>query len=80
MTICMLGGIGKVFAKIIQQLLQAIVEEDVADSPFGFRCNYGCTDMIFCVHQLIKKTFKHDTKLILLFERHMILYLEVLCG
>jgi len=38
------------WAKIIQQRLQAIVEEEVADSQCGFHCNRGCTDTIFCAH------------------------------
>ena len=42
--ISLLDVVGKVFAKIIQQRLQAIVEELI------FGCNRGCTDMIF-VHR-----------------------------
>ena len=54
--------VGKVFAKIIQQRLQVVVEEVVAVSQCGFWCNRGCTDMIFCAHQLIEKTIEHNTK------------------
>ena len=53
--ICLLDVVGKVFAKTIQQHLQVIVEEEVADLQCGFRCNCGCTDMIFCARELIKK-------------------------
>ena len=57
---------GKVFAKVIQQHLQAVVEEVVADSQCGFRYNRSI-DMIFCVCQLIEKTIEHDTKAFILF-------------
>ena len=59
--------VGKVFAKVIQQCLQAMVEEVVADCQCGFRCNRGCIDMIFCACQLIEKTIEHDTKAFILF-------------
>jgi len=45
--ISLLDVVGKVFAKIIQQHLQVIVEEELADLQCGFRCNCGFTDMIF---------------------------------
>ena len=65
--ISLLDVVGKVFAKVIQQRLQVVVEEVVADSQCSFRCNRGCIDMIFCVHQLIEKTTEHDTKAFILF-------------
>jgi len=65
--ISLLDVLGKVFAKIIQQRLQAIVEEEVADSQCGFWCNRGCVDMIFCACQLIEKAVEHNTKAFLLF-------------
>ena len=46
--ISLLDVVGKVFAKVIQQHLRAVVEEVVADSQCGFRCNCSI-DMIFCV-------------------------------
>ena len=55
---------GKVFAKIIQQRLQAVMEEVLADSQCG---NCGCTDMIVCAHQLVEKSIEHDTKAFILF-------------
>ena len=45
--ISLLDVVGKVFAKVIQQRLQIIVVEDVADSQCDFCCNRGCTDMIY---------------------------------
>ena len=50
-----------VFAKIVQQRLQAIVKEEVADSQCGFQCNCGCIDMILCVNQLIEKAVDHKS-------------------
>ena len=37
--ISLLDVVGKVFAKIIQQCLQVIVQEEVVDSQCGFCCN-----------------------------------------
>jgi len=63
----LLDMVGKVFAKVIQQHLQTVVEEVVADSQYGFWCNRGCMDMIFCARQLVEKTIEHDTKAFILF-------------
>ena len=53
--------VGKVFAKGIQQRLQKAVEDVVL--ACGFRCNCGCTDMIFCAHQLIEKIIEQAFRL-----------------
>ena len=45
--ISLMDVVGKVFARIIQQHLQAIMEKEVADSQCGFHCSRGCTDMVF---------------------------------
>ena len=63
----LLDVVGKVLAKVIHQRLQTIVEEEVADSQCGFRCNRGCNDMIFCARQLIEKAVEYNTKAFLLF-------------
>ena len=52
---------------MVQQCLQAVVEEVVADSQYGFRCNHGCIDIIICACQLLEKTNEHDTKAFILF-------------
>ena len=65
--ISLLDTIGKVFAKVIQMRLQKVAEEVLSDSQCGFRAAMGCTDMIFCVRQLIEKAREHNTKLYLLF-------------
>ena len=46
--ISLLYVVGKVFAKVIQQHLQVVVEEVVADSQCGFRYKCGCIDMFLC--------------------------------
>ena len=51
--ISLLDTVGKVFAKVIQVRLQKVVEEVISDSQYGFRAARGCTDMIFCVRQLM---------------------------
>ena len=46
---------GKVFARVLNDRLQLVVEEAVSDSQCGFRAGRGCVDMIFCVFQLVEK-------------------------
>jgi len=58
--ISLLDVVGKVFAKIVQQRLLVIVEEEVAGSQCGFHCNRGFTDMIFCACQLIEKAIEQS--------------------
>ena len=42
---------GKLFASVLNNTLQLVVEETVSDSQCGFRAGRDCVDMIFCVHQ-----------------------------
>ena len=65
--ISLLDVVGKVLAEVIQQHLQTVVEEVVADSQCGFQCNRGCMDMIFCACQSVEKTIEHDMKAFILF-------------
>ena len=55
------------FAKIIQSRMQVVVEDVVVDAQCGFISAHGCTDMVYCVCQLVKKVIKHNTKVFLLF-------------
>ena len=57
---------GKLFARVINDRLQTVVEDSVADSQCGFRAGRGCVDMVFCVHQLVEKTIEHCSKIFLL--------------
>ena len=58
---------GKLFARVLNNRLQLVVEEMISDSQCGFRAGRGCVDMIFCVRQLVEKAIEHNTKLFLLF-------------
>ena len=58
---------GKLFARVLNDRLQLVVEEVVSDTQCGFRTGRGCVDMIFCVRQLVEKAIEHNTKIFLLF-------------
>ena len=60
-------GEAELFARVLNNRLQLVVEETVSDSQCGFRAGRGCVDMIFCVRQLVEKAIEHNNKLFLLF-------------
>ena len=66
--ISLLDVVGKVFTKIIQQRLQAIVEELI------FGCNRGCTDMIFCAWKKLLNIIPKHLSCLWISERLMILF------
>ena len=53
--IALLDTVGKVVARIIQERLQTLAEEELPESQCGFRREHGCSDMIFTVCQLVEK-------------------------
>ena len=53
---------GKLFARVLNNRLQLVVEETVSDSQCGFRVGRGCVDMMFCVRQLVEKAIEHILK------------------
>ncbi len=65
--ISFLDVVGKIFAKIIQNRLQKVVEETVPDSQCDFRKGRVCIDMIFCARQLVEKAREHNTSMYILF-------------
>ena len=65
--ISLLDVTGKLFARILQQRLQTVAEEELAESQCGFRRGWGCTDLVFCAKQLIEKTLEHEDTLYLTF-------------
>ena len=65
--ISLLDVTGKVFARILQERLQSVVEDQLPDSQCGFRKGRGCVDMLYCARQLVEKTYEHNTKMFLLF-------------
>ena len=66
-TIALLDVVGKLAARIIQNRLQSVAEQELPKSQCGFRRGRGCNDMIFVVRQLIEKAFEHQTKQYLIF-------------
>ena len=65
--ILLLDVIGKVVARVIQERLQRLAEQELPESQCGFRKGHSCLDMNFTVHQLMEKTIEHQAKLLLLF-------------
>ena len=65
--IALLDTVGKVAARIIQERLQALAEEELPESQCGFRKRRGCSDMIFTVRQLVEKSWEHRAKSFLVF-------------
>ena len=63
--IALLGVVGELTARIVQNRLQSIAEQELPESQCGFRC--GCTNMIFVIRQLIEKAFEHQMKQYLIF-------------
>ena len=64
--ISLLDVVGKVFARIIQNRLQAIAEDILPESQCGFRRGRGCTDMVFVARQLVEKCREHNDTLYIL--------------
>ena len=64
--ISLLDLMGKLFARVINDRLQLVVEKVASDSQCGFQAGRGCVDLI-CVCQLMEKAIKHNTKVFLLF-------------
>ena len=57
-------------ARILQDRLQKLAEEDLPKSQCGFRKDRGCSDMIFRVRQLVEKSWEHRAKMFFLFIDH----------
>ena len=60
--IALLDVVGKVVARIIQERLQSLAEEELPESQCGFRKGRGCSDMIFTVRHLVEKSWEHRAK------------------
>ena len=65
--ISLLSIVGKIFARILLNRLQAISEEILPESQCGFRPSRGTTDMIFCARQLQEKSREQQKSLFLVF-------------
>ena len=65
--VALLEVVGKVVAKVLQERLQQLAEEELPESQCGFRRGRGCSDMIYTVRQLVEKSWEHRSKVFLLF-------------
>ena len=54
--------VGKVVARVLQERLQKVAEDELPKSQCGFRKGRSCTDMIFTVRQLVEKSWEHTAK------------------
>ena len=60
--ISLLDVLGKVVARVLQERLQKLAEDQLPESQCGFRKGRGCTDMIFTERQLVEKSWEHTAK------------------
>ena len=60
--VALLDVVGKVVARILQQRLQKLAEDELPESQCGFREGRSCTDMIFTIRQLVEKSWEHTAK------------------
>ena len=58
--IALLDIVGKLVARVLQERLQRIAEEELPESQCSFRKGRVCTDMIFTVRQLVEKSWEHN--------------------
>ena len=65
--IALLDVVGKVVARVLQERLQKVAEDELSGSQCGFRKGRSCTDMIFTVRQLVEKSWEHAAKFNLTF-------------
>ncbi|XP_065182367.1 uncharacterized protein LOC135813077 [Sycon ciliatum] len=65
--IALLEVVGKLVARVVQNRLQVLAEDELPESQCGFRRNRGCADAIFSVRQLVEKSYEHRSKLFCVF-------------
>ena len=54
--------VGEVVARVLQERPQKIAVDELPESQCGFRKGRGCTDIIFTIRQLVKKSREHTAK------------------
>ena len=59
--ISLLDVVGKVVARVLQERLQKVAEDELPESQCGFRRERSCADMIFTVRQLEEKAWEHKS-------------------
>ena len=57
--IALLEVVGKVVARVLQDRLQQLAEEELPESQCGFRKCRGCMDMMFTLRQVMEKAIEH---------------------
>ena len=60
--VALLDVVGRVVARILQQRLQKLAEDELPESQCGLREGRSCTDMIFTIRQLVEKSWEHTAK------------------
>jgi len=50
----------KILSIILLSRLTPYTEEIIGHHQCGFRCNRSTTDQIFCVHQILEKTWEYN--------------------
>ena len=65
--ISLLEVVGKVMARILQERLQQVAEDELPESQCCFRRGRGCSDMTFVIRQLVEKSVEHHSKQFLVF-------------
>ena len=52
----------EVMARLLQDGLQKIAEDELPQSQCGYRKGSSCTDIIFVIKQLVGKSWGHNSK------------------
>ena len=63
--IALLDVVGKVVARVLQERLQKLAEDELPESQCGFREGRSCTDMIFTIRQLVGEVMGAHSKVVL---------------
>lgn len=63
--IALLGVVGNVLARTLQNQLQQLAEEELPRSQCGFHEGHGCSSMTFTLHQVVEKSVECRSKLFL---------------
>lgn len=65
--ISLLSIVGKLYASIIERRVREIVEPLLDENQCGFRPMRGCQDQIFCMRQIIEKSYEKNKDLFMCF-------------
>jgi len=65
--ISLLSIVGKLYASIIERRVRELVEPLLDENQCGFRPMRGCQDQIFCMRQIIEKSYEKNKDLFMCF-------------